>query len=417
MIRRRRAFSDVGAASRAALSPRPGGKRPPRLGGTTRRGFTLFELILAIALSAALLALIGMAINLYLTRVAMSRDRVEEAQLARSILSMIADDLRATAIYHSQDVSDVAQLMAESASFDVDSIDAERVGAPGGAGTAGGVGTSGGVTTIGSTLGSMGSSGAGASSGDSNSATFETSMPLGINGEIGEMYIDIERLPRGDELFGTLTGYTNAPMAVQNEGLQAAAGETWGTMPSPSDLKSVRYFIREGDRTDATGLAATALEHESQESAGGLVRQEIPRPARLFAEQNANSAVLESGQVLIAPEVVHIEFRYFDGEQILELWDMVEERSLPLAVDVRIWLISPGEAMSAAAATDAESLLSTAREYRQTVFLPMAELSQTAAASGASGSSAASSTTGSSTSGGASSGTSSGSSSFGSGSN
>ena len=42
---------------------------------------TLFELILAIGLSSALLALIGTAINLYLVRVDASRSRVEEAQL------------------------------------------------------------------------------------------------------------------------------------------------------------------------------------------------------------------------------------------------------------------------------------------------------------------------------------------------
>jgi hypothetical protein len=224
-------------------------------------------------------------------------------------------------------------------------------------------------------------------------------MPLGINGGIADMYVDIERLPRGDELFATLTGYTNAPMAAQGEGPQATAATSWGMTPSPSDLKSIRYFIRDGDRSEASGLAATSFEHESQEFAGGLVRQEIPRPARLFAEQNANSAVLESGQALIAPEVVHIEFRYFDGEQVLEFWDMVEQRSLPLAIEVRIWLTSAHEAANSAALLDAQSLLSTAREYRQTVFLPMAELSQSSAAAGASRASSGSTSTGSGTSG------------------
>src|SRR5438552_2139751 len=52
----------------------------------SRPGFTLFELILAIGLSSALLALIGTAINLYLVRVDASRSRVEEAQLARTVL-------------------------------------------------------------------------------------------------------------------------------------------------------------------------------------------------------------------------------------------------------------------------------------------------------------------------------------------
>src|ERR1044071_2347129 len=89
----------------------------------SRAGFTLFEVILAIALSATLLTLIGTAINLYLTRVNASRARVEEAQLARSVLSMIADDIRATAVYQPQDTSAISKLMAKSSSFNVDSID------------------------------------------------------------------------------------------------------------------------------------------------------------------------------------------------------------------------------------------------------------------------------------------------------
>ena len=66
--------------------------RRPRLGRPTH-GFTLFEVILSIAL-AAVLTLIGTAINLYLEQIDSGRTRVEEAQLARSILSMIADDIR-----------------------------------------------------------------------------------------------------------------------------------------------------------------------------------------------------------------------------------------------------------------------------------------------------------------------------------
>src|SRR4051812_48173185 len=110
-------FTYAGAASRAAPRQRIP-KGPHRLGGPTlRHGFTLFEVILAIALSATLLTLIGTAINLYLTRVDASRSRVEEAQLARSVLSMIADDIRATSVYQPQDTSAIAQLMAKSAAF------------------------------------------------------------------------------------------------------------------------------------------------------------------------------------------------------------------------------------------------------------------------------------------------------------
>ena len=104
---------------------------------------------------------------------------------------------------------------------------------------------------------------------------------------------------------------------------------------------------------------------------GGLVRQEIPRSARLWAEQSGNSAVLESGQTLIASEVVHIEFRYFDGTQVLDVWDMVEKNCLPVAIEISLW-IAPLDAAETPVAGqyDATGLANNAREYRQTVYLP-----------------------------------------------
>jgi hypothetical protein len=234
-------------------------------------------------------------------------------------------------------------------------------------------------------------------------------MPLGVNGKLGELYVDIERLPRGDELFGTFTGYTNAPMApVENQIAPSAMGNSWSATPRPTNLKTVRYFVREGQRSEATGVASTSLSPQLQAAAGGLVRQEIPRSERIFAEETGERAILESGQVVIAPEVVHMEIRYFDGRQIVDVWDMVEEKTLPLAIEVCIWLASPDELASASASYNPDSLVANAREYRQTIFLPMAELSQMSAMGG-----------GSSMMGGSSMGTSgggtSGSSSFGSG--
>jgi uncharacterized membrane protein YgcG len=381
-----------------------------------RTAFTLFELILAIALSGVLLALIGAAINLYLMRVDASRDRVEEAQLARSILSMIADDLRATAIYQPQDVSSVQQLMSESASFDVDSIDEERDDSSpslGGTSSPGGAGTAGTVGGAGSSSGLGGNSGSGSGGGGATTQIADSDMPLGLNGTLAEMYVDVARLPTGDELFNTLTGYTNAPMAMQtNNAMAATMGMMWGSTPSPSDLKTIRYFVRDGDRTNLTGMAATSLAPELQMRAGGLVRQVIPRPARIYAEQTGDTAILQGGQVLVAPEVMNIEFRYFDGQQIVDTWDMAEEPSLPVAIEVTIWLTSVKEASENVSSIDPAALLRTARQYRQTVFLPMAELSRMAGPMSTVGGSSTSSTSSSSTS---SFGSSSGSSTTGSG--
>ncbi len=58
-------------------------------------GFTLLEVVLAIGLAGVVLALLTTAIDLYLVRVDVNRTRVESAQLARTLLTRMADDLRA----------------------------------------------------------------------------------------------------------------------------------------------------------------------------------------------------------------------------------------------------------------------------------------------------------------------------------
>lgn len=370
-----------------------------------RDAFTLFELILAIALSATLLALIGTAINLYLLRVDAGRTRVEEAQLARSILAMIADDIRATTIYQPQDTSAIAQLMASTEAFDVDSVDDPREESSDGGSDAGGVGSSGSSFGSTSSSGNSGASSTGSSSTSSSGGGVEETLPLGLNGTLDQIYVDVTRMPRREELFGTITGYTNAPLPAAAGGTAAgSSAATSAAIMPPSDLKTVCYFIRPGVQVEPGSVAATSLPAGQQTGAGGLVRQEISRNMRVWAEQSGNSALLESGQTLIAPEVVHIEFRYFDGVEVTDVWDMLEKQTLPLAIEVRLWLASSDVAATADASQyNVAGLMATAHEYRQTVFLPMAELSnsgaQGGASAGGSSTSSSSSSSGSSSSG------------------
>jgi hypothetical protein len=245
--------------------------------------------------------------------------------------------------------------------------------------------------------------------------TAESTMPLGLTGSLLELYVDTTRLPSREELFATVTGYTNAPIGVPASGVAASStmAAASSTAPRPSDLKSVRYFVRPGEAVEQGSAAATSLVGDAQLRAGGLVRQEITRQMRVWAEQSGNSAILDSGQSLIAPEVVRIEFRYFDGAQTTEVWEMLERNSLPLAIEVRLWIAPASEAanINMAGSYNVVNLATTAREYRQTVFLPMAQL-----ANSSMGGMGASSGMGGSSSGGASAGGSSSGSSGGSGS-
>jgi hypothetical protein len=117
---------------------------------------------------------------------------------------------------------------------------------------------------------------------------------------------------------------------------------------------------------------------------------------RIFAEENGDSALLDAGQVLLAPEVVHLEFRYYDGQQVTEVWDMQEMQSLPVAVEVRIWLAHQGSEPATGAPYDLASLVAAARQYRQTVHLPMSAVAASAMGGDAGGESSSSSSSGSS---------------------
>jgi hypothetical protein len=324
-------------------------------------------MILAIALSATLLALIGTAINLYLLRVDAGRTRVEEAQLARNILAMIADDVRAAAIYQPQDTSAIAQLIATSRSQDNDSDGNQNDSLTGGTSGTGSAGSATSIAGAGSSSQNDEDSGDSSSESDSDEQTGGT-LPLGLSGTLAELYIDVTRLPRREELFSTITGYTNAPMPIPQGN---PTSEATATISPPSEVKTVHYFLRQGEKIDPASLATTNLAPELQLRAAGLVRQEIARPMRTFAEQSGNSQLLESGQTLIAPEVVHLEFRYYDGQTISDAWDMREERALPVAIEVRIWLNAPDATTDQISSSDRATLMAAAREYRQTVYPPM----------------------------------------------
>ncbi|HVT30910.1 MAG TPA: hypothetical protein VHE81_23090 [Lacipirellulaceae bacterium] len=354
-------------------------------------------MILAIALSAMVLTLIGMAINMYLVRTDSSGKRVAQAQLARTILSMIADDIRDTTIYKPQDTSSISNLMAKSATFDVDSIDKPSSGSSGATSGVGGATAAAGATSVSSssstgTSSATGQSSTGTSSSDDTAA--DNVLPLGLSGDLDELYVDTTHLPKQEELFSTITGYTNAPSPVANGGLptDVGAGASSGIVP-PTDVKNVHYFVRPGNAVEPGSASVTSLDPAAQESAGGLVRQEIPHPLREFAEKNGGSDELDSGQTLIAPEVVHIEFHYFDGSQVVDTWDMREQKSLPTAVEVCVWLRSPNAANQPITDNlDTASLANSAREYREVVYLPMAQMLKSASSNGSGDSSSTDST-------------------------
>ena len=266
-------------------------------------------------------------------RVDTGRTRVEEAQLARSILATIAADVRATTIYQTQDISTIANSPPERQSST--STTSTRLGTFTGSALwqhAAAPGTA--QTPWERSSSTLHPSGGSSSDGIDGTETTTTMVP-GLNGLVNELMLDVTRLPRLDELFPTVPRQASA---VDN-------GRGSSKLPRPSDLKTVRYFVRQGTTIDPSDIAADVALHArsaAAASAGWCGKRSTARSAQT-AEQAGNSQLLNSGQVLLAPEVTQIQFRYFDGTTAVDKWDMQEHGAMPTAVEVRIWLDPAGD--------------------------------------------------------------------------
>lgn len=289
-----------------------------------RYAFTLLELILSLALTAVIAGLIGSLIQLYLVNQETGRDSVRQAQMARAILNMIAEDVRTTVRYQKFDTSGLVQLLSTDTG-------SSGGGASGGGGSGGGGSGGGGASGGGASGGgapSGGASGGGASGGGAggvSTSTAPAALPPGIYGSSTSIEIDVSRLPRPDEYYPKM-GNTSTG--------------TLGDMPS--DVKTVGYYVqspRSDGVQDSLGQlsqeAATLTSAPVASPNGGLVRRSVDRAVTQYAYEIAQSSQLLRTGELIAPEVLALEFQYFDGATWQTQWDG-SQQGLPHVVKITI---------------------------------------------------------------------------------
>lgn len=283
----------------------------------TRRGFSLLELILALALSGLILFAVGMAIDLHLRVLSVRRTHVEEAQVARAVLRMIADDLRGAVRRVEMDTSSVqlpdVEIPEELEGFDEESLTGEEE--------------------------------------EDSSEIADTVIPPpvpGLYGNMLEIQVDVSRLPRLDEFQSMM-----APDAM------AAATDI------PSDLKTVSYYVAPADPS-ATSLNAS----------GGLVRRVLDRAVMQYAGSFGDLSIADASAQVIAPEVTSIQFQYFDGVGWYPEWDSDALGGLPLAVEIVI-TVAPLDMVTinqfTTATVDPTQVDLQQRTYRLVVRLPAAE--------------------------------------------
>jgi len=142
----------------------------------------------------------------------------------------------------------------------------------------------------------------------------------GLYGNQYELQIDISRLPRVEE-YHTLF-------------LQKDA---YSLVDIPSDVKTVTYYVR--PLTQTVGLGTNEI-FQDESGAAGLVRRYLDRAVTNFAYVSGNIDGLIREEKLLAPEVIGIQFQYFDGQQWLPEWDTEIMQGLPVAVEVLLLMTS-----------------------------------------------------------------------------
>jgi hypothetical protein len=101
-----------------------------------------------------------------------------------------------------------------------------------------------------------------------------------------------------------------------------------GGMP-PSDVKTVYYFLAQS----AVGQTAA--------SGTGLMRSEMNRATALFASENGDFEIFTQNAESLAPEVVGLQFRYYDGFEWFPEWSSQERNGLPLAIEIALVIADP----------------------------------------------------------------------------
>lgn len=269
-----------------------------------RNGYTLLEVLIALALGMVLLGAVYASLSLYWKYSVAGQDEAREALLARQILRAIEIDLRSV-VYHAGSSSSTSSSSTSGSSTNSSSTSSGKS-----------------TATTGSTTGS--SSGSTPSSGSSSTSSSSSTDPNAT-----QTSPDDALTQSSSGLFGntnTLLVHVSKPSRTEMYGSMATGQAGGGRM---SDLQSVAYFVN--------GQGAGAL--QGAVSSPGLCRMAGDRLLMQMADQVGNTAAMAANTRLLAPEVASISFYYYDGTTWQVTWDSGTLGALPKAVEIVLELI------------------------------------------------------------------------------
>lgn len=294
-----------------------------------RSAFTLLETVLAVGLSALLIALMGAGIRIYTSTVAQRRADVVHAQLARVVLQRIANDLRGAYSMaegssggSATDVGLEDDTTSDSTDTDTDTSDTSDTSTD---------------TTTEET----------AMADDLSTATVQPTP--GLYGNQSQLQIDV-------------LGQRMEPIRYDT---LLAAGVDPKTANLLSDPKVITYFVSSLSGGELAGTPVESFGSSGQQTV--LVRRVVSRAEAAFSASYGETSDNSADQ-FISDQVALLQFMYHDGFDWLDSWDSSLAGGLPVAVNISIAIVDEN-----ADPSDADSL-TNASVFEQTVYLPTAEL-------------------------------------------
>lgn len=275
-----------------------------------RRGFTLFEVLIAVGLTSILMAALYSAMDIYFGLQLDSHEEIERHQIARAVLRQMTRDIQSVSFTEQE-------LLEEEETEETDELDGNAYGES-----------------------------------QIDPETVSMTYTSGLVGTLTDLQLFISR---PDPTLSYVS-------AQELDTLDQRTGE----------LLLVRYLLADTSSAGLAGKVADREVLGSSDGPVGLVRMSGDLYGLSSSFDLAEEEPQLAASKLLAPEVTSIQFRYFDGIAWLEEWDSTELNALPRAIEIVVTLRSSDPDGQDSGEDDQDEYFLPESTYRAVVPLPLA---------------------------------------------
>lgn len=275
-----------------------------------RRGFTLFEVLIAVGLTSILMAALYSAMDIYFGLQLDSHEEIERHQIARAVLRQMTRDIQSVSFTEQE-------LLEEEETEETDELDGNAYGES-----------------------------------QIDPETVSMTYTSGLVGTLTDLQLFISR---PDPTLSYVS-------AQELDTLDQRTGE----------LMLVRYLLADTSSAGLAGKVADREVLGSSDGPVGLVRMSGDLYGLSSSFDLAEEEPQLAASKLLAPEVTSVQFRYFDGIAWLEEWDSTELNALPRAIEIVVTLRSSDPDGQDSGEDDQDEYFLPESTHRAVVPLPLA---------------------------------------------